>query len=216
MDEKERKRLERKQRILKSGTDRLNKIVNSYSGSEEQLHKESLVNTTISKSESKESQKTEQENTNLKEGVDNLASIEDTEDTPLLDAMEVERAPARINPEFVDNGLVLPALDDPFDFTQEETVVVQKNDILGWIHAALFTTITAYFFSVWLKEHTHDSFDLESESQNVWYKKTCRQLTHMASTPVQNDLGASSVFDIWGYVMVLFINAACLEHVLYF
>jgi hypothetical protein len=194
MDEKERKRQERKERILKQGANRLNKIVNSYSGDGNgDGSVEGIVSEAVSEPASViEKEDSLEEPVPVENPTETLEEPEKiTETTPLIE---------RINPSFVDNDLQLPSLNDPFQDPQPQQPT-QKSDLLGWIHAILFTCFTAYFFMVWVRQHSHDLFAMDQVDQNVWYKKSCRQLVHMASHPVHNDLGASSVFHVWGYVM---------------
>jgi hypothetical protein len=213
-DEKERKRLERKQRLLKGGADRLSKIVNSYSGSDDALPKDSVSDETLQAANSNES---EAPNSLAAEKVEEMKDeLHDSqpvpsEETPLLTTQETPTdSQPRINPAFVENDLVIPTLEDPFEFTEEVKPPLPKSDVLGWIHAFLFTSITAIIFGIWLKGHAHDLFNLDLDHQNVWNKKICRQLIHMSKFPVHYDLGASSAMNLLGYVMVMGVNDSLL------
>jgi hypothetical protein len=113
----------------------------------------------------------------------------------------------------------LTSLVDPFDFVfpaPEPAKVVKSNqkDYLSIIHAVVFNLASIYIFGCWLVYHSHDFFSDGAPEKDLWYKKMCRQLNHMAYSR-EDDFGKSSVFFFAGkawewwvlyitYEMVLF------------
>ncbi|KAJ3315615.1 hypothetical protein HDV04_002029 [Boothiomyces sp. JEL0838] len=190
------KREQRRAKILASGESRLNKIMSTYSGSNENIHgtephesveqevnEETDVGTDTPTTESSDKVKAEQ-----------VAISE-----PTVQKEPVITKPADFS-NMVEKDVELPPLQDPFDYVEQSPVVSAVMDTLGWIHAVLFSLFSTIAFATWIIYHKHESFSLGPE-KDVWYLQMCRQLDYMANHPVHYDIGASSHIRISDYIM---------------
>jgi hypothetical protein len=196
--EKDRLRRERKERILQKSQQRLSKIVNTYSQSD-------LVTET---DDMKQALQSEPKNTDLSEEIPPTY----TEPTEESESKTTFQDPPRITPSFVTNDIEYPALDD-----EEEEPAPPKiptSDSLAWIHAIFITSVCVVSFMYWLKAHAHDFFELEHESQNVWYKKTCRQLVFLQKYPTEFDFGFATTIHWRGFAVPVYAVFFTLEAIL--
>jgi hypothetical protein len=196
-----KKREARKAKILSNSQDRLDLITSSYSAPAPELEKSDFANEMASLAPKDEGKREECEK--RKESSDQTVGCED------LKSINPKEIPKQQTPLFVAEA-ELPS-HDPLsslenfsnDDNQTESSTqspgLQFSDTLAWAHASLLTIGIIWCLGNWILFHTHDMFSLGDIAQDLWHKRLCRQLYHMAYNPIHTDLGASSVIIFFGY-----------------
>ena len=201
-----KKREARKAKILSNSKDRLDQITSSYTAPAPELEKSDFANENdiasllnkngngkgdIQAEEFKEKEggfNQEIENEEQKNEQDNEIPLQPT---PLFVAeAELPSYDPFSSIENLSNGDENPSSNGPG---------LQFSDTLAWTHASLLSIIIIWCTGPWILFHNHEMFSLGDISQDLWHKRICRQLNHMAFNPIHDDLGASSVINIFGY-----------------